>query len=172
LKHEGIIIVGLCAVLLCASCSSKIDKDKFRDANHTVIAIQRSLAADVTFQDFSELLQRFSDRITVLQDTVKSKRERELVQEYVELLEMYQDGFLLWKYQREFSGHSFVPEGRIYVGQDVEPLVVKYRFETESHIFEPTGQHWKSISADSIKVVWQSADQQRKRIDMLLNEEG
>jgi hypothetical protein len=162
----------LCAVFLCASCSPKIDKNKFRDADHTAGALQRSLAADVTFHDFSELLQRFSDRITVLENAVKSKRERELVHEYVELLKMYQDGFLLWKCHREFSGHSFVPEGRIYVGQDVEPLVLKYRFETESHVYKPTGQHWKSISADSIKVVWQSADQQRKRINTLLNEEG
>ncbi len=172
MKGEGIILAGLCAVLLCASCSPKIDKNKFQGANRAASILQKSIANGVTYQEYGELMQRLSDEVTVLEDTVKSTREKELAGEYFTLLKIYGDAFLLWRYQREFSGHSFVPEGRIYVGQDVEPIVTKYRLDTESHLFGPTRQSWKSISADSIKVVWHNADQQIKRINTLLKEEG
>jgi hypothetical protein len=74
----------------------------------------------------------------------------------------------LWKYHTEFSSHNFLPEGRIYVGQDIEPVVVKYRLQTETHIFEPTHQTWKSIAEDSIRIIWDNADAQVKRIQTLL----
>ncbi len=172
MREGAIVLAVLCAVLLCAYCSPKIDKNKFQSVNHAAIILQKSITTGVTYQDYGELMQRLSDEVTVLEDTVKSTREKELAEEYFTLLKMYGDGFLLWRYQREFSGHSFVPEGRIYVGQDVEPIVIKYRLDTESHMFGPTRQPWKSVSADSIRVVWHNADEQLKRINTLLKEEG
>jgi len=65
-----------------------------------------------------------------------------------------------------------VPKGLIYVGHDAEPIVTKYRLQTESHVFGPTQQPWKSISEDSIQVIWYNADQQLKRIGALLKGEG
>jgi hypothetical protein len=172
MRRKSIFLVGLSVVLLCAGCSPEIDKNKFQNASRAASAIQRSIAAEVTYQDFGELLQRFSDEMTVLEGAVRSKKEKELADEYSALLKMYKDGFLLWKYQREFSGHNFVPRGRIYVGQDLEPIVTKYRLETESHVFGPTRQSWKSISEDSIRIVWYNAGRQLKRIDTLLNQGG
>jgi hypothetical protein len=162
----------LCISLVFGACSPKVDKNRFQNANRAARALQRSIAADVKYKDFGELMQSFSDEVTVLEDTVKSKREKELADEYFSLLKMYEDGLLLWRYQREFSGHDFVPKGRIYVGQDLEPIVIKYHFETESHVFGPTRQSWKSISEDSIRTVWYNAGEQLKRIDTLLKEQG
>ena len=57
------------------------------------------------------------------------------------------------------------PEGRVYVDAKVRTLVEKYHFPTESHVVELTNHHWESISADSIKVIWEKAHEQLKKID-------
>jgi len=171
MRLKSIFFVWLCIILISGACSPKIDKNKFQNADRAARALQRSIGAGVKYQDFGELLQGLSDEVMVLEDTVKSKRERELADEYFSLLKMYEDGLLLWRYEKEFSGHNFVPPGRIYVGQDLEPIVTKYRLKTESHVFGPTRQSWKSISEDSIRTVWYNAGEQLKRIDTLLKEE-
>jgi hypothetical protein len=84
-------------------------------------------------------------------------------------LAIYRDGLLLWKYKIDFAPFDFVPKGRIYVGQDVEPIVFKYRFPTDSHMYQPTRQYWKSISEDSIRIIWSNADSQLKIIENMKN---
>ncbi|HXX58106.1 MAG TPA: hypothetical protein VEI96_08915, partial [Thermodesulfovibrionales bacterium] len=143
-------------------------KNKFEKVNLAARAVQNGVASGADYQQFGELLQKLSAEIMVGKRTVTSEEERELLKEYSDLLQMYQDGFLLWKYKREFSSHDFVPKGRIYVGQDVEPLVGKYRLLTESHIYGPTQQPWKSISEDSIRIIWSNANSQFDKIQKLL----
>lgn len=169
MRRGNLFIAGACTVLLCLACSPEIDKNRFQNANRIAESVQSTIANGVNYQQFDRLLQRLSAEIAVLNDTSKSERDREVIKAYSELLRMYQDGFLLWKYHTEFSGHNFVPGARIYVGQDVEPIVTKYRLQTESHIFGPTQQSWKSISEDSIQVIWYNAGQQLKRIHTLFD---
>jgi hypothetical protein len=88
---------------------------------------------------------------------------------YSTLLGIYQDGHMLWKYKMEFAPFDFVPKGRIYVSQDIEPIVFKYSFPVESHLYKPTHQYWKSISEDSIQIIWNNADNQFKIIDGTLH---
>lgn len=170
IRQGHILIAAASIVIVCCACSPEIDKKKFDNLDRVADAIQSSISSGVTYERFGELLQGFSAEIKTLSDAAHSKREGELLKEYSELLKMYQDGYLLWKFSSEFSRHNLVPEGRIYVGQDVEPIVTKYRLSTEAHIFGPTQQSWKSISADSIQIIWDNAGRQRKRIRTLLNE--
>lgn len=170
IRQKYFFIAAACIALFLAACSPEIDKKKFDNLDRDAGAIQNSIPSGVTYERFGELLRSFSAGIKTLEDTAKSKREGELLKEYSDLLKMYQDGYLLWKFNREFSKHNLVPEGRIYVGQPVEPIVTKYRFSTEAHVFGPTQQSWKSISADSIQIIWNNAGEQRKRIKTLLNE--
>jgi len=58
------------------------------------------------------------------------------------------------------------------VGQDVDPIVFKYRFVTESHLYQPTGQYWKSIPDDSIQIIWRNADSQIKMIENMMRYQG
>ena len=167
--REGIFLAGTWLLLVCAACSPQIDKHRFDKVNLTVQALQRSMSAGGDYPHLGALIQQLSSEIEALNVSVTSAKERDLVQEYSKLLKMYQDGFLLWKYRTEFTRHNFVPKGRIYVGQDVEPIVLKYRLPTETHIFEPTQQTWKSIAEDSIRIIWDNADAQGKRINTLLN---
>ena len=162
-------IIGIWLLIVCTACSPQIDKHRFEKVNHTVQALQHAISAGGDYPQLGALIQQLSSDIDSLNVSVTSGKERDLVQEYSKLLKMYQDGFLLWKYHTEFTRHNFVPKGRIYVGQDVEPIVVKYRLPTETHIFEPTQQTWKSIAEDSIRIIWDNADAQGKRINTLLN---
>jgi hypothetical protein len=55
------------------------------------------------------------------------------------------------------------------VFQELDPLVLKYELSTESHVYQPTGLHWRSISEDSIKVIWKSAEFQIKILQNMFN---
>jgi hypothetical protein len=157
--------------LLAASCSSEpgINKGKFTKLRGAAHAVKTSLAGGASYQQLTERVQNLSAGITALKDKAHSKEEKELLTAYSDLLAMYQDGLLLWKYKLEFAPFDFVPSGRIYVGQDVEPIVFKYRFPTESHLYQPTRQRWKSLSDDSIQIIWNNADAQLKIIENMTN---
>lgn len=131
--------------------------------------MKTSLAAGAFYPQFAEKVQSLSAGITALKDKVTSNEDKELLNAYADLLTMYQDGLLLWKYKLEFAPFDFVPKGRIYVGQDVEPIVFKYRFPVESHLYQPTRQRWKSLSEDSIQIIWRNVDAQLKIIENMTN---
>jgi len=161
----------LTTFLLAASCSSGpgIDKGKFTKLNGAAHAVKTSLAGGASYRQLTERVQNLSTAIAALRDKAAAKEEKELLTAYSDLLAMYQDGLLLWKYKLEFAPFDFVPRGRIYVGQDVEPIVFKYRFPTESHLYQPTRQRWKSLSEDSIQIIWSNADAQLKIIENMTN---
>jgi hypothetical protein len=153
------------------SCSEQFDRGKFAAVDTASRAIKGSITKG-DYRLFGDRLQKLADEIRALKGKTASAREEELLGAYVFLYSIYHDGFLLWKYRTEFTRYGFVPAGLIYVGQDIEPIVERYKLKTESHVYGPTGQQWKSIPADSTRFVWASADSQIEKIDFLLNEEG
>jgi hypothetical protein len=66
------------------------------------------------------------------------------------------------------SGFELFPKGRIYVTQELDPLVEKYDLPTERHVYKSTGAHMKTISADSIQVIWERAKVQIQNIEVML----
>ncbi len=97
-----------------------------------------------------------------------TKEESDLIMAYSRLLTTYRDGLLLCQYRTHLSQFQFVPRGRIYVVQELDPLVEKYGLPTESHLYRPTGAYWRSIAGDSIKVIWESAEFQIKNIENMV----
>lgn len=166
------LIAAAILVTLAAACSSEpgIDKAKFAGVHSASEAMKTSLSAGRSYQRLTGLAEQLSREIAGVRGRANTKEERELLKAYSDLLTMYRDGLLLWKYRLEFSAFDFVPKGRIYVGQDVEPIVFKYRFSTENHLYEPTGQYWKSISEDSLRIVWNNADSQLRLIKNMRND--
>ena len=156
---------------LAASCSSRpgIDKGKFTQLDRAALTVKTSLASGASYRRLTELVQGLSVEIASVKTKVATKEEKELLEAYSDLLAMYRDGLLLWKYKLEFAPFDFVPKGRIYVGQDVEPIVFKYHFPTESHLYQPTRQRWKSLPEDSIQIIWSNADSQLKIIENMKN---
>jgi hypothetical protein len=142
-----------------------IDKGKFEKLKVAVQAVKTSIATGESYEQVTGRVQQLATDIAALKDNVRTPKEKELLDAYSVLLANYQDGLVLWKYKLDFAFFDFVLKGRIYVGQDVEPIVIKYRFPTESHLYEPTGQYWKSIPGDSIEIIWSCADSQLKNIE-------
>ena len=170
-KQTKLLIQLLVLFFLAASCSSKpgIDKVKFTQLNRAALAVKTSLASGASYRQLTELVQGLSVEIASVKTRVATKEENELLEAYSDLLAMYRDGLLLWKYKLEFAPFDFVPKGRIYVGQDVEPIVFKYHLPTESHLYQPTRQRWKSLPEDSIQIIWSNADSQLKIIENMKN---
>ena len=153
-------------VFISAACSSEpeINMAKFKKIDEAARELKTSLAEKPSYQHFGELLQNLSAEIAAVNKKAFSKKELELLHAYSVLADVYQDGYILWKYKIEFEPFGIVPKGRIYVSQDVEPIAFKYNLPTESHLYKPTRQYWKSISGDSIQIIWKNADMQYKII--------
>jgi hypothetical protein len=165
-----VIIVSVLLVFVSACVSEPgIDKGKFSELNQTVHALQTVIKSDKPCAVPKTLLQKLSTETAALEDKMVSKGEKDLLAAYAHLLTTYQDGLLLCEYQAQMNRFQFVPKGRIYVFQELDPLVEKYGFSTERHVYPPTGVHWKSISGDSILVIWESAGIQTKYIENMVN---
>ncbi len=156
-------------VLCIQSCSEQFDRTKFTAVDRAARDVKGSILTG-DYRLFGDRLQRLEYEIGALKGKTRSRREEELLGAYSFLDSIYRDGFLLLKYKMEFTRYGFVPQGLIYVGQDIEPIVERYRLKTESHIYKPTMQQWRSIPAASIGFIWQSADSQLEKIDFLLSE--
>src|SRR5271157_671636 len=126
---------------ICAGCSSSspaLDKEKFNGVTGAAQKVKGTLASGAGYQAFGEALQKLSAEITALNDKARTDREKDLLKDYSDLYSIYHDGYILWKYKLEFTRYGFVPGNLIYVGQDIDPIIVKYRIPVESHVYEPT----------------------------------
>jgi hypothetical protein len=172
MRQDGIVIILLSSIMLFGSgCVSEpgIDKGKFSELNRTARDLKTSIASGKPCDAPDTLLQRLVSGIAALKNKTASKEESDLIEAYSRLLTTYKDGLLLCKYRTHLSQFQFVPKGRIYVVQELDPLVEKYGLPTESHLYRPTGAYWRSIAGDSIKVIWESAESQIKNIENMVN---
>jgi hypothetical protein len=172
MRQDGIVIVLLSAIMLFGpGCVSEpgINKGRFSELNRIVQDLKTAIKSGKPCDVPDTLLQRLASGTAALKDKTASKEERDLIEAYSRLLTTYHDGLLLCQYQTPSSQFQFVPKGRIYVFQELDPLVQKYGLSTESHLYRPTGAYWRSISGDSIKVIWESAEFQIKNIENMLN---
>ena len=165
-NKDNIFALLLMIFFITVGCSSEteINFAKFKKIDQAAQELKTSVAEKPSYQHFGELLQNLSAEITAVNKKVLSKKELELLHAYSVLAGVYQDGYVLWKYKLEFAPFGIVPEGRIYVSQDVEPIAFRYNLPKESHLYKPTQQYWKSISEDSIQIIWNNADLQYKII--------
>jgi hypothetical protein len=172
MRQNGIIIISLTAILFFGSgCASEpgIDKGKFSELNRTARDLKSAITSGEPCDIPDTLLQRLVSGTTALKGKTTSQGESDLLAAYSNLVTTYQDGLLLCKYRTHLSRFQFVPRGRIYVFQELDPLIQKYDFSTERHVYKPTGLHWRSIAGDSINVIWENAKFQTKNIENMEN---
>jgi hypothetical protein len=165
------VIIWVSALLLFAlGCTAEpdLDKGKFAELDRASQDLKAALRSGDPCSIPDTVLQRLAAGTTALKNKTSSKAERDLVSAYANLVAISRDGLLLCRSRTHLSGFEFVPKGRIYVTQELDPLVEKYDLPTERHVYKPTGAHWKSISADSIKVIWDRAEVQIKNIEVML----
>jgi hypothetical protein len=172
MRQVGIVLIFLLVIMLFGSgCVSEpgIDKGKFSELNRTALELKASVKSDTPCNVPDTLLQRLASETAALKDKAASKAESDLLEAYAHLLTTYKDGLLLCRYRNQLYHFQFVPKGRIYVSQELDPLVDKYGLSTESHLYKPTGVHWRSIAGDSIMVIWERAEIQTKNIENMVN---
>jgi len=163
-KVTTIALIVLSLIFFSTGCSN-IDKDKFRELRKSARAIDKALEDTLLpYGQFEQLLQKMTDEIAKTKALVSTEEEKSLLGSYEDLLLTYQDGAMLWEYKIESFQYAWIPKGRIYVDEKLRPVVDKYHFPTESHTVELTGHRFESISADSLKVIWEKAHEQLKKV--------
>jgi hypothetical protein len=162
-------VVGmlLAAFLLwsAAGCSSGVDRKKFDGALKAAQAVQNSIENLDDYEKFGKVFDLFANEVIALRDKVSNDKERKLLGKYEDLLMTYQDGFQLWEYKVESTRYSWIPEGVIYLEPKIKALALKYRLPVQSHLVELTRHEWKSVPADSLKIIWERARAQFKALN-------
>ncbi len=172
IRQGGMVVLVFSAILLFTSaCVSEpsIDKDKFAELDRAVQDLKAAITSSDPCDVSDTLQQRIASGITAIKDKTNSKGERDLILAYSHLLTTYKDGLLLCQYRTQLSHFGFFPKGRIYVSQELDPLVEKYDLSTEKHVYKRTGQYMRSIDGNSIGVIWESALSQIKNIENMMN---
>ncbi len=172
MKRYAIGSFLLALSVMCAACSSsqpELDKRRFNGVISAAQAVRMTLVSGAGYPAFDTALQKLSAEITALKIRALTDQEKELMKAYSDLYSIYQDGHILWKYKIEFTRYGFVPKELIYVGQDIEPIIDKYRIPVESHVYAPTQQSWKSIPDASLQMIWTNADSQTQIINNILS---
>ena len=172
--RRNFLVLLLIISVISMACSFEqfepgIDKNKFAKLNASALAVKTSIDTGAGYQQVTDNAKILADEIKTMKYAAASKREKRLLEAYSDLLVIYRDGLLLWEYRDYFPHLAPELKGRIYVAQDVEPIIEKYRFSTESHVYKPTGQKWRSLPADSVRIVWKNADDQLVIINNITN---
>jgi hypothetical protein len=173
MRKDGIVIIVLMAIMLfasgCVATEPNLDKGKFAELNRTAQDLKTAISSGMRCEVPDALVQELASGTAVLKDKTASKAERDVLAAYLHLLATCKDGLLFCKSRTHLSGFQFVPKGRIYVFQELDPLVEKYDLPTETHVYGPTGKHWRSISEDSIRVIWERAEEEIQNIKTMVN---
>jgi len=168
MRQSVTVITLLWAIMLfAAGCKAEpgLDKGKFTELNRAAQDLKTAMRSGKGCEAPDTVLQRLASGTAALQDKTASTAERDLLAAYAHLLTTYQDGLLLCRSQTILTGFEFVPKGRIYVTQELDPLVEKYDLTVEQHVYKPTGKYWKSIPGDSIRVIWEQTAFEIKNIE-------
>ncbi len=163
-------IILLIASFVLIACRSEpgLDKAKFSDLTRASQDLKTAIKAGKACEAAGDIVQRITAGTTALQGKTASKAESDLLSAYLHLLAVEKDAQLLCQSRSLLSNFPFLPKDRIYVPQELDPIVEKYDLATEKHLYKPTGKYWKSIAADSVSVVWQAAEAEIQHIDNMV----
>jgi hypothetical protein len=104
-KSIATIIV---AILVCSSCASRIDRQKFEPLYRAGKNIEGALGVGVNLK-YRELLQGFATEFSIANDKAANEAERALVKRYEEALSAYKDAGTIW--EKRLKGDVLAPAG-------------------------------------------------------------
>lgn len=88
-----------CLILVfCASCSV-VDQAKFENLDRSVKSIQGATMTGVNYARFGELLQNLATEILIAKDQIKNPKQKELIDKYIAVFEIYKDSYEIWGFQ-------------------------------------------------------------------------
>ena len=148
-------LMALCgAVLLLISCSSGIDKAKFADLRKDADAIVKDLDQKADYLTYEEHILSLSSHLLTAEQMMSTPQEKSLAARYRAFLTVCQDALLFWNYRAESSLYPWVPKGRVYVGDDLKPVVLKYAIPMQQHYLQLTDRRWESAPAESLDLIF------------------
>lgn len=158
------VFVSVFVIATFLGCSPGIDKKKFEEVAKAAEAVQKAIDNQDDYLKSQELFDLFSNEVIALRNRVSNDTEQQLLKAYSDQLLTWQDGFLLWDYKVESSRYAWIPENRIYLDPKIMPLAAKYNLPVQSHVVQITEYEFKSVPADSLKIIWERARVQLNRI--------
>ena len=145
-----------------------LDKGKFAELDRAGQDLKAALRSGGRCEVPDAVVQRLASETAAVRDRTATKAERDLLAAYENLVTVSRDALLLCRSRTHLSGFQFLPKGRIFVSQDLDPIVERYGLPVERHVYRPTGAVWKSISEDAIQELWEKAEVQLQNIEVVL----
>ncbi len=170
MKRIGVILRGTAVLVVLAGCITQpgIDKDKFAELLGTARDVRTAISTADPCDVPEALAQRLADGIAAAKGKQPTPAEENVIAAYGNLLATYQDGLLFCRLRPQIAHFEFFPTGRVYVSQELDPLVEKYDLPVERHLYKRTGHYLKSIDGKAINVIWESARTQIKNIENMI----
>jgi hypothetical protein len=142
----------------------KVDREKFENLYRAGKTIGGATSVGVNYQKFGELLQNLATEISIASDKAKSENEKKLIESYREVLSIYNDSYLLWKYKFE-TPESVTSKNLIMIKpdlindkQNMKYIVKRYSLELHTGTVKLKGLlEWvdfEGVPEDSIQKIW------------------
>lgn len=172
MKRTRLIILA-CSAAACIhyGCIAEqgIDKSTFASLDRTSQALRSALTTSRPCDVPRALQDELANGIVAVGDRAKTKAERDLMAAYAQVLATYRDGLLLCGSRGHLAQMRLIPKGRIFVTQELDPIIRKYGLPSEKHVYKPTGQHMESLDGNAIEVIWDRARAQIKIAENILH---
>ena len=151
-------------ILLAYGCSKtdQIEQEKFQKIYLTTNAIETSIKTGINFAGFGKKVRNLAKEISFVSDLQLNKKEKELLEKYNDLYELYKDSAILWQMKMKQASGEY--RGYINLDQDestrsiLSPIIKKYPFLVEDMTSLKYGRPGKFINADAAKQeIWKMA---------------
>jgi len=163
----------LLACLVILGCSSEgvgiKEGTKFSAVYRSVKTTQAALQVGVNYNGLGELIQKMATEISIVEDKAKSKEDKEILNEYRKITNMYKDSLKAWGiaiFQRSDSKHLpyDLPEGWLYINDDLRPIISMYTIKTTEHKQQiKGGGTYQMVEANDVRqIIWAQASQEFK----------
>lgn len=142
-------------VLVALGCGSA---DQAPTAEPTYRAFKKLAGATgmgVNKPTYDALLREAATELLILGDLAPGTPDTSTLRLYLSALDKYKDAGSLWTDQVDDARYDWIPKGRILASD--QSIAERYKLETTDHKMPYTGTSFKSVSSESIQLIWARA---------------
>jgi len=167
------LAVPVCLAFLACSPDGIGTKEgtKFSVLYKEVKTTQAALQVGVTYRGFGDLIQKMVTELSMVEDKVKTEDDKQILQSYIRIVDMYKDSFKAWGIsfaQKIDSRHMpyDLPEGWLMVNDDLKQILTKYpAIQPKEQKQKNGGGTYQIVRDDSLRqLIWVSATIEFKKM--------